>query len=156
MNWKYFGKKRSWPIEVLSESQGSNLISCVASVENMPTEIKVFIWPYLRMTFVSMSPLRTLSCQKGATRPRCCGEWYEYWNLEIKENETHLALKRQNILFVSKLKYFSIFFDRTGARGSWLRHYVTSRKVAGSNTDEVIGFWNWTNPSSSTVALRST
>jgi hypothetical protein len=25
---------------------------------------------------------------------------------------------------------------------SWLRHYATSRKVAGSNPDEVIGFFN--------------
>jgi hypothetical protein len=25
---------------------------------------------------------------------------------------------------------------------SWLRHYATSRKVAGSNPDEFIGFFN--------------
>jgi hypothetical protein len=38
---------------------------------------------------------------------------------------------------------------------SWLGHCVTSRKVAGSITD-VIGFFNWPNPSNRTVALGST
>jgi hypothetical protein len=46
----------------------------------------------------------------------------------------------------------------TGARGSvvWLRHYVTSRKVVGSIPDEVIGFFNCSNPSSRTMDLGST
>jgi hypothetical protein len=35
-------------------------------------------------------------------------------------------------------------------------HYATSRKVAGSIPDEVIGFFNWPNHSSRTVALGST
>jgi hypothetical protein len=39
---------------------------------------------------------------------------------------------------------------------SWLRHCATSRKVAGSNPDEVIGFFNWPNPSSRAMALGST
>jgi hypothetical protein len=39
---------------------------------------------------------------------------------------------------------------------SWLRHYDTSWKVAGSITDEVIGFFNSPNPSSHTMALVST
>jgi hypothetical protein len=37
-----------------------------------------------------------------------------------------------------------------------LRHYAASRKVAGSITDDVIEFLNWLNPSSRTLALRST
>jgi hypothetical protein len=37
-----------------------------------------------------------------------------------------------------------------------LRHYATSRKVAGWIPDEVIGFFNSPNPSSRTVALGST
>jgi hypothetical protein len=38
-----------------------------------------------------------------------------------------------------------------------LEHAVaTSRKVAGSIPDEVIGFFNWPNPSSRTMALGST
>jgi hypothetical protein len=39
---------------------------------------------------------------------------------------------------------------------SLLGHYATSRKVASSVPDEVIGFFIWTNPSSSTMALGST
>jgi hypothetical protein len=39
---------------------------------------------------------------------------------------------------------------------SGLRHYATSRKVAGSIPGEVIGFFNWPNPSSRTVAMGST
>jgi hypothetical protein len=35
-------------------------------------------------------------------------------------------------------------------------HYATSRKVADSSPDEVIGFFNRPNPSSRTMALRST
>jgi hypothetical protein len=38
----------------------------------------------------------------------------------------------------------------------WLRHYATSRRVAGSIPDEVTGFLNSPNPSSHTMALRST
>jgi hypothetical protein len=38
----------------------------------------------------------------------------------------------------------------------WFRHYATSRKVAGSIPDEVIGFLNLPNPSSSNMALGST
>jgi hypothetical protein len=37
-----------------------------------------------------------------------------------------------------------------------LRHYATSRKVAGSIPDEVVGLFNLPNPSSRTMALEST
>jgi hypothetical protein len=39
---------------------------------------------------------------------------------------------------------------------SWLRRYVTSRKVAGSIPDEVIGFLNWPNPFGLKMAVVST
>jgi hypothetical protein len=40
---------------------------------------------------------------------------------------------------------------------SWLRHFATSRKVAGSIPDEVIRcFFSFLNPSSRTMALGST
>jgi hypothetical protein len=35
-------------------------------------------------------------------------------------------------------------------------HYATSRKVAGSIPDYIIGFFIWPNPSSRTMALIST
>jgi hypothetical protein len=44
----------------------------------------------------------------------------------------------------------------TRTRNSWLSHYATSRKVAGSSPDEVDFFSNWPNPSSRTMALGST
>ena len=39
---------------------------------------------------------------------------------------------------------------------SWLRHCATSRKVAGSIPDGVIGIFHWHNPSGRSVALGST
>jgi hypothetical protein len=39
---------------------------------------------------------------------------------------------------------------------SWLRHYATSQKVAGSIPNEVIGFFNSANPSSCTMDLGLT
>jgi hypothetical protein len=39
---------------------------------------------------------------------------------------------------------------------SWLRHYATSWKVAGSNPDEAIRFFNSPSPSSRPMVLRST
>ena len=39
---------------------------------------------------------------------------------------------------------------------SWLRHCATSRKVAGSIPDCVIGFFHWHNPSGRTLALGLT
>jgi hypothetical protein len=38
---------------------------------------------------------------------------------------------------------------------SWLRHYATSRKVAGSIPDEFIELFNWPNPSSRITSLGS-
>jgi hypothetical protein len=39
---------------------------------------------------------------------------------------------------------------------SWLKHYVTSRKVASSIPDELIRFFSRPTPSSRTMALGST
>jgi hypothetical protein len=39
---------------------------------------------------------------------------------------------------------------------SWLRHYATSQKVAGSIPDQVIGIFNCPNLSSRTMAMVST
>jgi hypothetical protein len=46
-----------------------------------------------------------------------------------------------------------LFYGKGTRRRSWLLHYATSRQVAGSIPDEVIGFFNWPNPSSRTMAL---
>jgi hypothetical protein len=39
---------------------------------------------------------------------------------------------------------------------SWLRHYTKRGNVAGSVSGEVIGIFDWLNPSSLTIALMST
>jgi hypothetical protein len=39
---------------------------------------------------------------------------------------------------------------------SWLKHYATSRKVAGSIPDGDIELFHWHNPSGRTMALGST
>jgi hypothetical protein len=60
------------------------------------------------------------------------------------------------------LKNIYIYEDRKHTKSplqksySWLRHCATSREIAGSIPDEVIGFFNWPNPSSRTMALGST
>jgi hypothetical protein len=41
-------------------------------------------------------------------------------------------------------------------RGRKKKNYAISRKFAGSVPDEVIGFFNWPNPYSRTMALGST
>jgi hypothetical protein len=58
---------------------------------------------------------------------------------------------------MSKRKNFATYITQWGARyRSWLRHYATNRKAAGSILDEVIGFFNWRSSSSRTVALALT
>jgi hypothetical protein len=42
--------------------------------------------------------------------------------------------------------------SRATRKRSWLRHYATRRKVAGSIPDEFIGFFNWPNSSSRNMA----
>ena len=53
--------------------------------------------------------------------------------------------------------YISVVFLNRGTWWrSWLRHCATSRKVAGSIPDGVVGIFNWHNPSGRTMALGST
>jgi hypothetical protein len=69
------------------------------------------------------------------------------WKTEPTDPPHHAEVSKNIIIIIIKS-------GETRQR-SWLRNYVTSRKVVGSNTYEVIGFLNWTNPSSGTMALRS-
>jgi hypothetical protein len=63
-------------------------------------------------------------------------------------------MRAKRTIHLIPLDLFSlmIFYGRTRER-SWLRHYTVSRKVVGLIP---IGFFNWPNPSSHTVALGST
>jgi hypothetical protein len=59
--------------------------------------------------------------------------------------------------YLTTLSVSSSYGVRRGTRyRSWLRHYATSRKVAGSIPDELTGFFNCPNPSIRTMALGST
>jgi hypothetical protein len=51
---------------------------------------------------------------------------------------------------------FSIDYDRSTRWRSWLRHYATSRVVAVSIPDHVIGIFHWHNPTVRTMALGLT
>jgi hypothetical protein len=83
----------------------------------------------------------------------------------IETNWCHDIRKKRNcklrkgIIKVETRSYicnrYHDYFGGTQYR-SLLRHYATSQKVAGSNSDEVIGFFNLPNPSSRTMALGST
>ena len=58
--------------------------------------------------------------------------------------------------------YIGLYFIHNVGKGkgtrwrSWLRHCATSRMVAGSIPDSVIGIFHWCNPSGRTMALGST
>jgi hypothetical protein len=89
--------------------------------------------------------------------PTCLSlDWPSAEASNIKGNLTYNILKyfsrlqKPNCKFLNHLKLI-IYWQR-----SWLRHYATSRKLAGSIPDEVIGFFNWPNPSSRIMALGST
>jgi hypothetical protein len=62
-------------------------------------------------------------------------------------------LKNNPIQFRCTIYFILIIIN---VRLKLLRHYATSRKVAGSIPDEVIGFFNLPNPSSRTMAQGST
>jgi hypothetical protein len=77
-----------------------------------------------------------------------------HWNslkpLEfITKHQVSKHTMRHDLLPVSHLLQVTLW-------RSWLRHYATSRGVAGLISDEDLGFFNWSKPSSLTVALGST
>jgi hypothetical protein len=86
------------------------------------------------------------------TNRHCLGT-FKLWKL------LHLPLKAYSFTIPPPtLSYLEGYtWWRVGTRqGSWFRHCATSQKVAVSIPDEVIGFFNWPNPSSRTMSLGST
>jgi hypothetical protein len=65
---------------------------------------------------------------------------FEMWLFAQDMKVYFNQLKNENTLERNSFLYF--------AWQHWLRNYATSRKVAGLIPDDVIGFFNWTNPSS--------
>jgi hypothetical protein len=78
----------------------------------------------------------------------------------------HLIVRQMNPIHFLRLYFFKIHFSIVfpsipGGGGStlqrsWLRHFATSREVAGSSPGVVLRFFNWPNSSSRIVALGST
>ena len=73
-----------------------------------------------------------------------------YWKLQISNNK-NISTSKLYLKVGKKLMKCYIWRTGHGARGtrwhSWLRHCVTSRKVAGSIYDGVMGIFQWYNPS---------
>jgi hypothetical protein len=59
-------------------------------------------------------------------------------------------------IFTHIFLFFLFICSCLRGRRSWLRHCATSRKVAASIPDGVIGIFHWHNLSGRTMALRST
>jgi hypothetical protein len=76
-------------------------------------------------------------------------------NVDVELIDVVQIIIRHRILLYMSLS-FVVLLKSGGTRlRSWLRHYATSRKVAGSSPDEV-DFFNLPNPSSRIMALGST
>jgi hypothetical protein len=72
------------------------------------------------------------------------------------EEERHALQMRCSSYFLKNALWFlMLLLPRSTRERSWLRHYATSRKVAGSSPDKV-DFFNLPIPSSRTMALGST
>jgi hypothetical protein len=72
----------------------------------------------------------------------------------LQLSEKNLVLSLYHLLRVSHSIYNKVRTDVRGSRQcSWMRHYATSRKVAGFIPDDVTGFFNWPNNSSQIMAL---
>jgi hypothetical protein len=74
-------------------------------------------------------------------------------NVHILIKQSSLSAKHKHIITESSVQH--IYCHGGTWLRSWLRHYATSRKVAGSITDEV-DFLNWPNASSRIIPQGST
>jgi hypothetical protein len=76
------------------------------------------------------------------------------WHYETKHSIKYTTNTTLFCLFyISKI--VRLHYGGTRWR-SWLRHFSTNRKVAGSISDGATGIFHWHNPSGRTMALGST
>jgi hypothetical protein len=104
------------------------------------------------------SPTPSAEVKNGGAIPLLphMSSWDSAQIIKHMENFTFFFIYNFNLKFVL-LRHIFVGLLSWGVRlRSWLRHYATSRKVTGSIPDEVIVFFNWSNPSSRTMALSST
>jgi hypothetical protein len=121
---------------------------------------------------VPLCPSQTLHAARKRTRAAAVGsQWLTAWatarpffltKMYITGSSWHQAQRNpqqpNHEVNLNYMYYIFIFLSKHMCIGStrissWMWHYVTSRKFASSIPDEVIGFFNWPNPSSRTMAL---
>jgi len=74
-------------------------------------------------------------------------------NMLLENNEPNMLVTQEQIQFA----IWYLYLINWGMQWhSWLRHWATSQKVAGSIPNGVIGFFHWHNPSGRTTALGLT
>ena len=71
--------------------------------------------------------------------------YFQLWNL-LNENQYVLKLS-----FTAFLIFYNLYYVGGARWRGWLRPYATSRKVAGSIPDDVIGIFQWHIPSGRTM-----
>jgi hypothetical protein len=94
----------------------------------------------------------------GVTRPgREAMNWaFKCANLSARTRASILFFQCTVSIPSTLTTFWCGYMKRSGHAVTWLRHYTISREVADSIPYEVIGFINWLNPSSRTMALGST
>jgi hypothetical protein len=149
----------------LSRSEGSSLVS----VSTTSLECSVLKCGQATQRTIHLTTLQNATFQTGSTQadktcsPRSARDGMTPLpRLKLRGTNCTLLvpLERANLshwtIYVSITKVIYARKIRIFQRHKSLRHYATSRKVAGSNSDEVIGFFSWPNTSSRTVALGLT
>jgi hypothetical protein len=97
-----------------------------------------------------MEPEGSLPCsQEHTTGPSSWARW-------IQSTPSCPTSLRSILIFSFLHLIHSMHLAGGTLKRSLLRHYATSRKVASSIPDEIIGIFNLPNPSSRTMALGST
>jgi hypothetical protein len=121
---------------------------------------------------VYLLPLRFLKKYQNGKRGKCTKYDYKiihfiskiYFYPEYSRSTNKNNIKQLQCTFLSKFDYLSLkncpraAIDNScsyGLMGTWLRHYATRRKIAGSIPNEVTGFFNRSNPPSRNMALGS-
>ena len=77
------------------------------------------------------------------------------WKYVPTLHYTHTPIRAYMYIYVCVCVCVYIYIWGTRWR-TWLRHCATSRKVAGSIPEGVIGIFHWHNPSGRTMTLGST
>jgi hypothetical protein len=117
----------------------------IVSLQRVVAQLKIFAIPLVSLNFIFINKL--LKFKLNNIHFRCV--WTQIFLFYI--NNIHFYLNNGLLLYLAVTYHLYGLLEVP----SWLRHYATSRKVAGSSPDEV-DFFNWPNPSSCTMALGST